>query len=244
LAGGTLQSKFFTGKGESQVATSVSTEYLEIDDIYGLSVSYDKNDWTIQARHTQVSIANENNISLQILEGIKILPAFVWPDNIDISESLLLKNKHAVYNSVSGQTFFKNYIFTAELAQINSNDTNIISKLVSGYVGLAHQRNDHTFYGVYAFTKADKFTFNEIGVQTAFIPEIVQGIEDINNFYASNQRTFSLGWRWDYSANIAMSLQWNNTHIEDGGGTLWINKTNDTSAKTVNTLMLNVSFSL
>jgi len=242
--GGTFYTKLFTGSGHSQVSASVTQEDIDIEDAYGLSLSFETIDWTIQARHTRVKIANENQGSLEVLQGIRSLPSYIWPSNIDLSNDLLLKGKHANYSSLSGQTYLSNYLLTTELARIASSDSQVLPDIFSGYISLAYLKDEHTFYSIFSFTDSDNYQFDEPGVQKQFIPEIIQGIESINNFYASNQQTLSLGWRWNINSNIASKIQWNRTHIKDNGGTLWINKSLDTSDETVNVLMLSVSFTL
>jgi len=244
LGDGTLRAKVFTGQAESVISSAYSVIPIELKNIFGLSINFSTIDWSIQAQHTQVKLANEAEDNQQIIDAVAQMPPFIWPDAKQFSESLALKGKHASYTSISGQAYLGNFLLTAELAQITSNDTDVIPKLLSGYGSLAYQLGEHTLYSVYAFTDSDSYTFDEPGVKTQLIPELISGVESMNNFYASSQQTISIGWRWDFSDNISSSLQWNNTHIDDLGGALWLNDSADLSADTINVLMLSVSFSL
>lgn len=241
---GQFRTKFFTGRSQAELVTSSSAEENKIDDIYGLVLSFESIDWTIRAQSAIVTIANESDGNKQLIGAISQLPDTIWPNAAEFSQSMRLKGQKATYTSLSFQRYFGPYLLTSELAQINSNDTEIIPKITSGYLSLAYQRDEHTFYGGYAFSDADVYQFNEPGVQQQFIPEVVNGVIDTHRFYASNQKTWSLGWRWDINSNIATSMQWNNSHIDENGGTLWLNTSDDSSGKSVNTLMLSVSFSL
>jgi hypothetical protein len=240
----TLRTKFFTGKGESTVASPFLTVSAEVENIYGLSVNLSTIDWSIQAQHTQIQIAEKNKATQQVINVIAQMPPSIWPGAKQFSENLTVKGTHANYSSISGQAYLGQYLFTAELSRIDPSDTETIPTLTSGYTSLAYQYDEHTFYSVYSFIHSQNYTFDEPGVQTALIPELIGAVESINNFYVSNQKTFSLGWRWNFRENISSSLQWNNTQIDDNGGTLWLNNSDDPSGDTINVLMFSVSFTL
>jgi len=241
---GSLQAKFFTGKADSFVSSIVGPIPISVNNIYGLTVNYSGIDWSFQAQHTQVSIADESEDNQLLINAIAQLPDFIWPGAAQYSESLIVEGKSSVYNSISAQRYIGRYLLNAELSHISSNDSDLIPTIISGYASVAYLRREHAFYGVYSFTDTDPYFFNEPGVQQALIPEILVGVHAVNSFYTSSQQTLSLGWRWDISPNVASSLQWNHSHIDDMGGTLWLNSTDDLSAQTINVLMFSLSFTI
>ena len=238
---GTFQTKLFAGISDAEIASSTLTEVIKLNNFIGLSFSFDYLNWSINAKHSAATIANEALSSQTLINYWDQIPDFIWPDASAISEQLILKNKVVKYTSVSGQYLLNNWLLSAEMSRVDSK-SRVIPKITSGYVGLSYQFNQHSFYGVFSTTHSDNFKLDDSAINFALVGELVNATNSVLNFYASNQSTFSLGWRCDINATIATSLQWNNTQIKDNGATLWINRSVDSPAESVNTLMFNLSF--
>jgi len=241
---GIIRTKFFTGQADTVVSSIAGPVSLDVKDIYGLIVNYSGVDWSFQAQHTQATIASESEGNQQLIDAVAQLPEFIWPGAAAFSQHLIAKGKTPKYSSISAQGYLGRYLLSAELSYISSSDSELIPTIVSGYASLAYMMGAHTFYGVYSFTDTDPYMFTEPGVQQQLIPELITGVTVLNSFYTSSQQTQSLGWRWDISANISSSLQWNHSHIDDMGGTLWLNNSGDFSTDTINIVMFSVSFTL
>lgn len=241
IKNGTFKTKLFTGSSDAEIASNLLTETIKIDNVIGVSFSFEQFNWSLNANYSQVKIANEAKSNQFLSDKISQLPDFIWPNAAKTSQQLILNNESVRYASVSGQYLLNDWLFSAELAQINS-PSPVIPKITSGYAGLSYQFNDHNFYGVLATTHSNSVVLDESGINVALASELIVATKEVFSFYASNQRTFSLGWRWDVNPTLATSLQWNNTHIDQDGGTLWIDRTIDSPAESVNTFMLNMSF--
>ncbi|WP_206486070.1 hypothetical protein [Thalassotalea sp. G2M2-11] len=241
---GTLTSKIFTGKSDSYLSTSNITEKIQVDNILGASVSYDKSDWIIQARYSAAQLANETQSTLALIGAINTVPVTIWPNASSFSQTLRVLNTNIKYLSLSYQQYFNRWLLTTEFSQVKANDSPVIPTINSGYLGLSYQFDQYTIYGVSAFSQSDNYQFNETNVIEAAIPELINAVEGNMNFYATNQNTISLGLRWDISANMALSLQWSHSNIKQQGGTLWIDNSDNSPKDHVNTLLLSMSFSL
>jgi len=238
---GTLRAKLFAGISDGDISSGSFTEAVQLNNIYGASLTWDYYNWTIQAQHTQAKIADDTSSNTMLRQQLSQIPDFLWPNAAALSKRLDLKNTKVEYSSLSSQIRLSNWSITAELARINA-DNPIIPKLNNGYFSLAYQRDEHTFFSYYALTESDNYIFNEPGVNPALFPELVMALAGTMNFYASNQQTLALGWRWDFATNLAAKLQWNMTDIDANGGTLWINSTDLVPSESVNTLIFNLSF--
>lgn len=241
LHNGTLNIKIFGGISESVVAGPTNQD-LELKNAFGSSFIYDQNDWNLQARYTQAEIGNDGEGALFLTQQINNIPDTLWPNKSKLTNDLLVKGKIAEYLSFSGQKYWNNWIFNFELAQIDS-ESESTSQIHAGYFSGAYQMNAHTYYGVYAQTKADNYNFDE-AIDKNLIPELVYGIEQVMNFYSSNQQTISLGWRWDISPLITSKLQLNLTEVDSRGATLWLNPTGSEADETINSLLFTLSFAL
>lgn len=241
LHNGTLNIKIFGGVSQSTVAAQIN-ETLEIRNAIGSSFIYDQNDWNLQARYTQAEIGNDGEGALFLSQQINNIPDILWPNKSKLTNDLLVKGKVAEYISLSGQKYWNNWLFNFELAQIDS-ESESTSQIHAGYISSAYQIDAHTYYGVYAQTRANNYSFDE-AIDRNLIPELVFGIEQVMNFYSSNQQTLSIGWRWDISPLITSKLQINRTKIDSNGSTLWLNPTASDTGETINSAMFTLSFAL
>lgn len=241
LKSATLSTKLFTGVSEAKVASTVVTESIKLEDIYGLSITYDDFLWAIQAKFSQVSIAEEIQSGQLITQQLEFVPDLIWPNAIEFADNLSLKNEKLFYSSINGQFSWSQWQLSFELARINS-DSTIVPKIGSAYAGASYQLQSHQLFSLIAFTHAHNYTFDENNVVEEAIPELITAIDETLNFYTSNQRTFTLGWRWDISSSVASTIQWNHTKIDAKGSTLWWTPGADLNDESVNTLMFNLSF--
>ena len=239
--GGTFTAKFFTGSSESEISADTLVQEVNIEDIFGLSLSFDHFDWIVNVKHSQVTLANEPESNAELAGFISQVPDFLWPNSQDFAQSLLMEGEDLTYSSVSGQYQWRNWLATAEFAQINS-DSDVLRQVTSGYAALSYQLSEHQLYGIFAFTNTDTYVFDEPGVNEIVLEELIHVTTDFMNFYAANQQTISLGWRWDINSYLASSLQWNYSRIDEAGGSpLWLNPTDYKAAENVNTFLLTLS---
>lgn len=237
--GGVFKTKLFTGSSEAEVSSISIVEEIKVKDIIGISLSFDHFNWLVQAKHSQIKIANEPQSNSFVIDVISKVPDFLWPNSEEFAESLLMTGKEVNYSSISGQYQWQNWLASAELSRITS-ESEAIPKITSGYAALSYQINAHQLYGIYAFTDSNIYVFNEPGVNEQALAEIIEGTTYLMNFYVANQQTISVGWRWDITNNIASSLQWNYTKIEETGSVLWLNKS-DHNKESINTFFLTLS---
>ncbi len=239
--GGVFTGKVFTGSSEAEISASSIVEEIKIEDIIGVSLSFDHFNWVIHAKHSQVKIANEPESNALLASGISQIPDFLWPNSQAFAQSILMKGKEVTYSSISGQYQWSNWLASAEMSRIAS-ESEVVPEITSGYAALSYQINSHQFYGIYAYTDSRTYDFNEPGVNEPVLEEVIHATNTLMNFYAPNQDTISLGWRWDITNYMASSLQWNYTTLSEGGSTLWINKSehHDEEDK-INTFFLTLS---
>jgi hypothetical protein len=114
---------------------------------------------------------------------------------------------------------------------------------------------NQSFYVTAAFTDSENFDMNSLNINTQLLfmsPDgmaLFHAVDQNMNFYASNQHTQSIGWRWNIKENLAFKIQLDRTKITEQGGALWLNK-NTTTIKnqlltpqeTIHTLSTNLSF--
>ncbi len=241
IKGGVFSSKVFTGITEAEISSGYTTQTIELDDVFGISLTYDKFNWTIQAKHTQVKVAQEIESNKLLLNTISALPDFIWPNPEEFIKKIAINNQQIKYTSLNGQIRQDNWLLSAEISTIKS-DSGTVPDIDNAYIALSYQFDVDALYSIYAFNKANIYEFNEPDVNVSLIPELITAINSATNFYTSNQQTLSLGWRRDHTMHFATTVQLNVTHIDQNGGVLWINRGEDSPAATINNLLFNLSF--
>jgi len=238
--GGVFKTKLFTGSSESEISGINFIEDTAIEDVIGLSLSFDHFNWIVNLKHSQITAANESINNAFLAKTISQVPDFLWPNSQDFAQSILIYGEKVSYTSVSGQYRWGDWLATTEFSQINSK-SNAVQKTSSGYAALSYQLNAHQFYTIYALANSDNYVFDEPGVNEVVLEDLIHGTMQALNFFSANQKTLSLGWRWDITNDVASSLQWNYTQIEDAGSVLWLNKSDHNEAENVNTVLLTLS---
>lgn len=239
--GGFFTSKLFAGSSEGEISDSSIIETIKIEDVVGLALSFDNFNWIIHAKHSQVTIASEPKSNALLAGAINQVPDFLWPDSQTFAQSILMIGEDVSYSSLSGQYQWQHWLASAEWSQINS-DSVVLPKITSAYAALSYEMNAHQFYGIYAYTDSPTYVFDEQGVNEAVLGELIYAMTEALNFYSPNQKTLSLGWRYDINSSMAATFQWNHTKLDKSGTTLWLsNAQQPKTSEDINTLLLTLS---
>jgi hypothetical protein len=250
----TLRSKVYTGQSKADISIFNASQEIKLDNIYGISFDLEAMNWTINARYTEVKIAENTSLQKILIQGVLQVPEAIWPNSTQFSENLLLENKKINYVSIGGRYNFKSWQLLSELTHTQSKSI-VIPKLLAGYVSVMKRYKNHSFYVTAAFTDSENFDMNSLNINTQILSMSPDGmalfhaVDQNINFYASNQQTQSIGWRWNIKENLAFKIQLDRTKIKEQGGALWLNKNTTTienqlltPEETINALSTNLSF--
>jgi len=239
--GGFFTSKLFTGSSEGEISDSSILETIKIKNIMGIVLSFDHFNWIVHAKHSKVTIDNEPKSNAFLANSINQVPDFLWPNSSEFAQSILMSGEDVNYSSISGQYQWQRWLASAEWSQIKSKSA-VLPKITSAYAALSYEVDAHQFYSIYAFTESSTYVFDEAGVNEAALRELIYGINEAMNFYSPDQKTVSLGWRYDISSNMAASFQWNYTKLDKSGTTLWLSKPDQPkTSENINTFFLTLS---
>ncbi|XOV80869.1 MAG: hypothetical protein ACFHVJ_07960 [Aestuariibacter sp.] len=227
---GTFSAKVFFGESEFGVTafSSPTVTPLNLDNIFGLALDYQTFEWDIALNHTQVKF--DSQLITPLVNGINALssqvPGFelIWPNAVAMANGIELNNRTGKYTSISGQYRADRMTFMSEIAQIRA-DTLSVQDVLSGYISGVYHAGKHNFFLSLACSSTDQFENSDVNIpllqQVPFATELFLEAQGVLSFYNVNQKTFSLGWRWDFTDNMSFKLQWDHTRINSGGSTLW-----------------------
>lgn len=258
----TLRAKLFAGRSSSDLSSYRFDPELELDDAYGLSLSLEALDWNIEARYATVKAAGILDGQDALIAGIQELGEIpnVWPNANLFARQLDYNNAEVRYASIGGNYFYRDWQFSTELSRTSS-DSIILRNQHAGFFSVIKRFNNHAFHATFALTDAKPYDTSVQETDTSFLPAMVRdavqeqvqaalnGSDLSLHYYASSQRTFSVGWRWDIREYLALKVQLNRTYIESKGGNLWLSDISGVPSaeeafpkETVNTLLTNLSF--
>jgi hypothetical protein len=240
-----LRSKVFAGTSKTKIRTqsSLPSETVELVPVLGLSFEVDTFKWKLGAKITEVKLDDEIPSAQDLFDVLNVLPEAWWPGAAQLASDLTLKHSRALYASLSGRYDLNRWSLISELARVDSN-SDAIATLNNGYASLVYHRRQHSFYTIYSYTSAEPSDLAIPLIAQQVLPELVAGVEQLANAFASSQRTVSFGWRWDLGDSLALKLQANRTTVDEGGNTLWLNKdpTGGRPKETINTLFTSLNF--
>lgn len=230
VSGGTFSAKLFYGESEFGVTAfnSPTTTKLNLDNIVGVALDYQTFQWDIALNHTWVKF--DSTLITPLVDGIRTLnlqvPNFaqIWPNAGELATGLELNNQSGKYTSLSGQYRGENLTFYSEVAKIKA-DTLSVQDVESGYFSGVYHVAEHNFFFSVAYSSTEQYDMGDVNLQLLqqipFATELFVEAQGVLSFFNVNQKTFSIGWRWDFTDNMSFKLQLDHTQIDSGGSTLW-----------------------
>jgi len=236
----TFTTKIFAGTSEGEIIGGGALETVKSENMYGLSITYDEFEWSIQGKYTHATFANEAITNMLLRNEIRKVPDFIWPNKEAFIPRIGIESDNAKYAAINGQRMMNNWLLSAEFSRITSS-SELLRKITNYYISAAYQLDHHSFYAVLGNSTSERWQFEEENVATQFIPELIHGLEENFNFYSANQKSYSVGWRWNITSSTSVTTQYTHTKIDEHGGTLWLVNSTHSPAEDVNSLLINVS---
>jgi len=146
------------------------------------------------------------------------------------------------YSALGGAYDDGVWLGQAEVSYIHTN-TPLYPSQISGYLSLGRRINKFTFYALGGFAKAINNNIN-IPPPTFVNAEIANG-ERVANLALKHsgvdEKSFSLGVRWDFRANMALKTQWSHVWLGQSVDNWWQPDAGINSA-TVNVWSVGIDF--
>ena len=253
----TFSAKLFYGQNKFAITafSSPNAPLFRTDNIVGLALDFQSVNWDIAVNHTQLKF--DSQALKPLIDGVTQLDALVpnfsaiWPNAVNFVNAADIDNKKGTYTSVSGQYRFATVTVISELAKINT-DSLSVQGIESGYLSGIYHSNAHNFFVSIAFSQSEKFDLDDNSINLPALTQVPGAVElyrtstFLLGFYNLNQKTVSVGWRWDFDENMSFKLQLDHTRIDEGGSTFWQppveNDATDNRTGHVNALFANLSF--
>lgn len=224
---GTLQAKVFGGVMTRSLELVKAKGVNDFEySMFGGRLSYETESLKISAGYGRTTILNNMQDSLAMMEPLySAVP--IWPQAAGIVGNVASKNKVFNYFSAGASYDDTDWALQGEFGYLESNWSSMPSALF-GYLSIGHHFGDFTPYmvlaavktvGSTAYTPQPPVTGNSR--TDAGLYELYSAASLFTRGLRVDQKTVSLGVRWDFYHNMAMKLQWDLSEVGAGGSSMW-----------------------
>lgn len=240
---GYLTLKGFAGYASYQVPGGLSSTFDAASALAGGSLAYEGGNWRARVGYVYTQSTNEapSELLFTTLDDPQVNA--VWPGARSLIRELSIKNTSVQYSSVGLAYDDGEWLAQGEAAYIHS-DSNTFPTLVDGYVSLGRRFGKLTPYlllGI-AETLDDQVKVPDLLLP---VPELIglrNTVDGLLNNNGIDQKSVSLGLRWDVYENIAIKAQWSHFWLGENGTQLWVEPASGPTPRNVNLWSLGVDF--
>lgn len=244
--GAQWRAKVFSGSSKSYG--------IQFRPLVGLMVSRQADGLLLRAGLTRSQIGSSPASLQPLLDGLGSLSALPVADVAAQAAALRTRldfaGGHAQFATMGMSYEHENWQWAAELMRVSGQAS---LNFVGGYVGLGRRFGPVTVFGLASGIKSLAQPAETPAWGAALAPVLgpanaqqAQLLGEAGAFAANrigvNQRSLSLGVRWDVQPQIALKVQWDHVRIGTNGSLLWANGTLNSGRADVGTVVLDFVF--
>lgn len=242
-----LTLKFFTGYTHNQLSSNPSNEVFDFDaGVIGANIVYETENWRARASYAYLHVNKELpdfEDTSELLKGDAL--NFGLPNVRALIPSLKLKNSSMHFASIGGSYDDGIWLAHAEGSYFDS-ETPLQPSQISGYFSLGRRFSTLTLYSLFGMshTLQNKIDIPEPVIPDAQLQALHDGLDIALNKNGVDQKSVSVGLRWDFYSNVALKAQWSHFWIGDNGSQLWRESTTgqNNDVDTVNVWSVGLDF--
>jgi hypothetical protein len=204
---GVLRAKVFIGATHEKTADIQSVWNTSGSQVGGVVLDYWQGPLQLRANVAQIKFSNDLDVS-PLPDFLKAAGTFLnRPSAFSAAQSLATKDTTSRFYSL-GVVYEANGFQAQAMANCIRHEAGLLQNSCAGYALAGYRRGAITPYAGISAWKSSRRN------QTAGLPNIPP-FADLNAIYSSvmeatrsDQRTYTLGVRWDVKPNVAFKLQW------------------------------------
>ncbi|MDO9104032.1 MAG: hypothetical protein Q7U57_03620 [Methylovulum sp.] len=241
---GTLTVKFFGGRSFTQVPTNVSGSAEQNLVLAGGKLAYEYGNWNARISYNYSQTNNELAPLQPLLDALN-RPDInsVWPDAQYFVPYLATKNQSVHFSSM-GLAYDDGIWLTQMEASYTDTNINLYPSVANAYLSMGRRFGKVTLYSLFGISES---IHNPVKVSNPLmpIPDVVQlrnVTDQLINTNGVDEKSISLGLRWDVSQNIALKTQWSHYWLGNDGVSLWLPAAAGPTPDTVNVWSVGMDF--
>lgn len=237
---GTLRVKLFGGETSTDFAGVLSDDYSTDLTSYGTSLSWESEHW--QARIGLVTGTVDDTVAnaKPLVDGLNAMPAFLWPEAGELADSLDSKGKRINFYSAGIRYDDSPWVVQAEAGYVDAHVPTL--PVAGGYLSIGRRMGPVTPYVLAAMVKNPDGRRKASEAPFPQLLPLQQGVQLSYDTSYIDQRSISLGVRWDARHDLALKAQWDHYWIEPCGGGLWAQERPFARNRELDTFAINLNF--
>lgn len=244
LDGGYLTLKLFGGYTFNQLSSFVEKNVFDQGGtVFSSSAVYERGDWKGRLSYSQYDITNDSS-NLNLLKETLLNPVFnlIWPDIKTIVPRIKTIGTTARFSEIGIAYDDGIWLGQAEATYIDT-DSSFFPTVGSGYFSLGRRFSSFTFYTLLGISKT---LTNKINIPNPLIPDprLLSLQQTLNKTFNNNidEKSISLGLRWDFYTNMALKAQWSHYWLGNNGTQNWVQDPAQSAPNQVNVFSAGIDF--
>jgi hypothetical protein len=243
IGGGTMTIKAFGGYSFNQVPISSSSVDQGLT-VAGGKLAYEYGNWNARIGY---------DYSVNTLELAPMQPLLnalnsagvnaVWPGAQSLSQQIAAKNRAVHYSSIGLAYDDGLWLAQMEASYIHS-DLSVYPSVASSYLSAGRHFGKVTLYSLFAISESLNSRV-KLSNPLAPVPAIVElrnAVDQAINNNGVDEKSVSLGLRWDVHENIALKTQLSHYWLGNNGAALWLKPESGSTPDSVNVWSVGMDF--
>lgn len=240
-----MRYKFFSGQSKQTFPSVVGDSENDFEDIIGFSVAWEDEHWTVRSVIQNTTFGNNLSTFEPLTAALLSIPSFVWPELSELASDLESKGREMRFYSL-GISYDKTpWKVQSEVGYISSGYEAAFPDLLSAYFSVGRRFELFTLYGIVAKAESDDAMApppEPSGGNNTALVGLFFGIQQYTQQIEKNQRSVSLGLRFDVATNVAFKIQWDRNWIDPYGAALWDLRGTNPNSELIDTVSINLDF--
>lgn len=233
---GNLSAKIFYGRSSSSFKYKTSESEFDLSPFSGLALRYENGGLTLRTAYARTEIDSLQQSGIDNLRTLLRTYSFIPGVNETLSQ-LDIKHSPIDYYTAGAVYRYNSWKWLAEVSYMDTDMATVLPSL-SAYAGVVKRFDDFAVFGLLAHTHTTRSTYSA----NAQLPEpLLSYVQTGLNSTDFEQKTASVGIRWDVATNMALKAQWDRAWVAANQDLLWDGKS-VTSDEQVNIFTLSMNF--
>lgn len=242
---GTLTIKAFGGYSFFQVPTTGSSKSAEQGlTVAGGKLAYEYGNWNARIGYNY-SLNNNELAPLQpLLDALNSAPVnAVWPGAQSLVQQISSKNKAVHFSSIGLAYDDGLWLAQMEASYIHS-DVGTYPSVASGYFSAGRHFGKVTLYSLFGISESlnSRVELSNPLFPVPAVVELRNAADQVLNNNGVDEKSVSLGLRWDVSEHIDLKTQLSHYWLGNNGAALWLKPASGPIPDTVNVWSVGMDF--
>lgn len=249
-AGMRWTAKMQVGRADSELPTDDDKHFtLKVRRFHDLTLQAERNDWQFRLGYAAFRLDSEPDIGpLKAALGTVAAGPYgaISEEAAALNADLRLKGTRVRYLSLGAAYDDGRWQIQGEMARITA-DSKFVSKGIGAYLSVGYRLGRITPYAVIAGFRPERSgreAINDWSGLGAGAQATQNGAVAALNSFRIDQKTLSLGMRWDFSDRAAVKTQWDRSFVDARGYGLWQidNRLNGARKSRIDVLSVSLDF--